>query len=381
MKHAEQFSARRRTLSIFFADDSFEGCESHTWIDNTPQVWSNLHNVLRFCDPRSIAINVDSDIAFSGGLHAGEYEKLLAEIPLPWKTRFVSTPLVAVEYIATMPASRLSWYHKLMETAWAIIDEGFSERVITPGKTSTEDVEWWFREKLQSLNYTTWFHPDVTILPGWMTSSSQPPSSPPKKNSPPIIHHGDLLHVDFGLTALGLNTDTQHLAYVLPPSSHEKIPQSFLQGLQQGNRLQDILKSHMKPGLTGNTILAHALAEMRAQNISGGKIYSHPIGDWGHSAGTLIGMTNLQEGVPVLGDLPLLRNMYYSVELSVEYFVEERNLTMVFPLEEDIYWNEEKEDWEWVVGRQETFHLIRSEEEEKEKKKEISDGRFVVQQV
>lgn len=138
----------------------------------------------------------------------------------------------------------------------------------------------------------------------------------------------------------------------------------------------------MKPGLTGNTILEHALAEMRAQNISGGKIYSHPIGDWGHSAGTLIGMTNLQEGVPVLGDLPLLRNMYYSVELSVEYFVEERNQTVVFPLEEDIYWNEEKEDWEWVVGRQETFHLIRSEEEEKkEKKKATSDGRFVVQQV
>lgn len=92
-------------------------------------------------------------------------------------------------------------------------------------------------------------------------------------------------------------------------------------------------------------------------------------------------MTNLQEGVPVLGDLPLLRNMYYSVELSVEYFVEERNLTVVFPLEEDIYWNEEKEDWDWVVGRQETFHLIRSEEEEEKEKQEISDGRFVVQQV
>ena len=368
MKQAEQFSARRRTLSIFFADDSFEGCESHTWIDNTPQLWENLHNVLRFCDPKRIAVDADSEIAFAGGLHAGEYGNLLSNIPVPWKERFVSEPLVAVEYIATMPRSRLHWYRKMMETAWAVIDEGFSERVIVPGETTTEDVEWWFREKLQSLNYTTWFHPDVIILPSWMPSSTKART----------IEYGDLLHVDFGLTALGLNTDTQHLAYVLPPGDTEDdIPQGLLNGLHTGNRLQDILRWNMKLGLTGkeiltgNEILANALAEMKAQNITG-KIYSHPIGDWGHSAGTLIGMTNLQGGVPILGDLPLLKNMYYSVELSIDLFVPERNETITFPLEEDVYWDEETEGWEWVYGRQEKFHLIRAM---KEKERE----RFVVQ--
>lgn len=355
MKKAQQFSARRRTLSIFFADDGFEGCESHTWIDNTPQLWENLHNVLRFCDPRSIALNIDSEIAFAGGLHAGEYRKLLEQVPSPWKERFVSKPLVAVEYIATMPHSRLHWYRKLMETAWAVIDEGFSERVVLPGHSTTEDVEWFLREKLQAMNYTTWFHPDVTILPGWLSSSTPKPTER-------TIDYGDLLHVDFGLTALGLNTDTQHLAYVLKPGQTEDdIPQGLLDGLKKGNRLQDIVKSNMKPGLSGNTILANALSEMQSQNISG-KIYSHPIGDWGHSAGTLIGMTNLQEGVPVLGDLPLMTDMYYSVELYVEHFVGERNETIVFPLEEDVYWDGDKEEFEWVHDRQEKFHLVRPRE-------------------
>lgn len=144
-----------------------------------------------------------------------------------------------------------------------------------------QDLEWWFREKYQALNATTWFHPSVSVVtavtgPGWSGTGT-------------TIQEGDMLHVDFGITALGLNTDTQHLGYVIRTSQGETdVPESLKEGLRKSNRMQDILLEMMEPGLLGDDILKKSLMKMQEEGIEG-KIYSHPIGDWGHSAGTVMG--------------------------------------------------------------------------------------------
>lgn len=231
--------------------------------------------------PASIAVDAHPEIAFASGLHAGELDAITAALGPVWSSRFVVRPMLAVEYIGTQIAARLPWYRRMQETAWAMIAEAFSESVITPGRTTTADVEWWLRDKIQALNYTTWFHPDVTIMEeGFPWASADRP-----------IAYGDYLHVDFGVTALGMNTDTQHLGYVLyPGETEEDIPKGLKEGLEKGNRLQDIVRVHMKPGMTGNEILKTGRAQMEDEGIEGA-IYCHPIGDWGHSAGTIIGTT------------------------------------------------------------------------------------------
>ncbi|KAG6355822.1 hypothetical protein INS49_003788 [Diaporthe citri] len=330
LKEYAQFSARRRTTQVIFANTTGDSPSSYQWIDNTPQVWSDLKAVLAEQQPRTIALNTHTELAFSSGLHAGELDAIEAALGEEWADRFILEPMIAVEVVATMVDSRLGWYRKLMETAWAIIEEAFSSKHIKPGETTTLDLEWWMRERIQSLNYTTWFQPSVYILTEndcSMCSESRTRRFPGDKDH--VIQFGDIIHTDFGVSALGLNTDTQHLGYVLEPGETEDdIPNSVLEGLRKGNRLQDITKAHMQVGVTGNEILRN------------------------------IRMTNLQDEVPFLGDLPLLKNIYYSIELFAQHYIPEKNMTVNFPLEEDVYWNEETQAWEWVFGRQSKYLVV-----------------------
>jgi Xaa-Pro aminopeptidase len=191
-----------------------------------------------------------------------------------------------------------------------------------------------------------------------------------------IIQEGDILHIDFGITGIGLNTDTQHMAYVLRTSQdppEEDAPESLKEGLRKANRMQDIVLANMKPGITGNEVLRHSLDQMKSEEIEG-QIYCHPIGDWGHGAGAviggsfccsasnghglLLGFLNLPEYVPVLGELPLLPNTYYSIELYAYHFVKYRNETIRFRIEENAYYDESSQSWVFVRGRQERFHLV-----------------------
>lgn len=392
LKSATQFSSRRRTTMLYIPGNlsavareaagtartqvlahpaSGLTATEFYWIDNTPGLWAEMRAVLSAVDPERIVINAAEDLAFSSGMHAGELAAVKRGLGSPWADRLVSdTPLLAIEFVATMVPSRLTWYRRLQETAWAVISEGFSSRVIVPGKTTTADVEWWMRDRLQAQNMTTWFQPSVSVIPpdGSFFFAAQDSIVA----SATTIQYGDMLHVDFGITALGLNTDTQHLGYVVPPVGHplrvangkDLVPAGLRKGLAAGNRLQDLTRHTMSRsiGRTGNEILQDCRAVMDAKGWRG-LLYSHAIGDWGHAAGAVIGMTNLQDEVPVLGDLPLMANMYYSVELLAEVYVEEYNATMVFPLEEDIYWDPTTSTWEWVYGRQAQFHLVLPENE------------------
>jgi Xaa-Pro aminopeptidase len=134
---------------------------------------------------------------------------------------------------------------------------------------------------------------------------------------------GDLVHMDFGITYLGLNTDMQQLAYVLKPG--EKEPPLYLkQALAEGNRLQDLLTASFGLGKTGNQVLAETLASAKKAGITA-SIYSHPIGYHGHGAGPAIGMWDMQAGVPHSGDFPLHYNTVYAIELNAKKTLPEWN--------------------------------------------------------
>ncbi len=309
--------------------------------------WLLLRELIEERDPENIVLNIDTEWAFADGLHAGEREALEAALGAELLRRVRREPRLAMNYIALRIPEMLPRYRKIQETVHAIIAEAFSDAVITPGETTVEDVEWWMLERLQGLGYTTWFQPNVDVQRAGTVPA----------NGAVTIERGDLLWTDFGVVALNLHTDTQHLGYVLREGELE-VPEGLRQCLAGSNRLQDILLHHMEPGMTGNAILANTLAQMREEGIDG-TVYTHPIGDHGHGAGPLIGRWDGQEGVPVRGEALLLPSTWHSIELQATAPIPEWDGKPASCRQEEEAYLDSAGARHWVFRRQSSFHLVR----------------------
>lgn len=314
-----------------------------------PEQWRLLEPVLEECDPRTIAVNISHTHAFSDGLTVGEWEQLQEALGPKYLPRVVRAERLALDFIAERLPEELPTYIEMQRLVHSLIGTAFSDQVITPGETTTEDVVWWLRQRVSDLGLGTWFHPTVTVQRRGVEMAD---------SANPVILRGDLLHVDFGITALGLNTDTQHMGYVLREGETDA-PPGLYHALRQSQRLQEILLEEMEPGRTGNEVLHSTLERMRAEGIEG-TVYTHTIGTHGHGAGPLIGLWDRQEGVPGRGDVPIRPNTWYSTELQTTTPVPEwGGQPARMALEEEAY-IDARGDRHWVLGRQERFHLIRS---------------------
>jgi Xaa-Pro aminopeptidase len=310
--------------------------------------WDLLRRVVEERDPQSIAVDISHTHAFSDGLSAGEWEQLQTALPPAYLGRLVRAENLPLDYQSIRAPAMLPVYRRLQELVWAIIDTAFSSKVVTPGRTTTDDVAWWMRQRVNDLGFGTWFHTDV---------DAQRPGVDLSDSAGVVIQRGDVLHCDFGITAMGLNTDTQHMGYVLRPGEHD-VPDGIKRALANSNRLQDLLLAEMKPGRTGNDVLAAARVAMQAAGIDG-TIYTHPIGDRGHGAGPLIGLWDHQEGVPGRGDVPLTPSTWFSIELQATTPVPEWNNQPVRSAQEEDAELNADGVMRWVLRRQTAWHVVR----------------------
>jgi Xaa-Pro aminopeptidase len=262
--------------------------------------------------------------------------------------RVVSAEGLAIGWLETRTEREMVIYQQICRIAHDIISEGFSDKVIQPGITTTDDVVWWYRERIKELKLDTWFQPSVSV------QRNEAETILARRPTPLVILPGDLLHVDFGITYLRLNTDTQQHAYLLKPGETEA-PVYLKKALQTGNRLQDILTGNFAQGKTGNQILADTRKTAEAEGIVP-SVYTHPIGFHGHAAGPPIGMWDMQGGVPYNGDYPMYYNTAYSIELNVTVDIPEWNKKIRIQLEEDGFFSEK--GFRYIDGRQKELILI-----------------------
>lgn len=367
MLPAEWLNARRRTMLVFYRDSATgkldklavarygvgESIKAAWDMKKFPDQWDALADLIKSRQPRKIAINTSLDFAHADGLDHTEYAQFMQMLPAQYKSRVVSAEKLAVMWLEARTAREMQIYPQLVNATHKIIAAGFSEQAITPGITTTEDLEWWFRQKIRDSGYDTWFHPTVSIQRNDAQQFDQVSSfsARPKSN---VIVPGDLLHVDIGISYLRLNTDVQQHAYVLLPGEKE-IPAALKAAFAKANRLQDILTGQFKLGRSGNQMLAGALAQAKAEGITP-SIYTHPIGFHGHAAGPTIGMWDMQDGVPGSGDFPLHHNTAYSIELNAESSVPAWKKNIRIMLEEDGYFD--ATGFRYIGGRQKQIYAI-----------------------
>jgi Xaa-Pro aminopeptidase len=313
-----------------------------------PDQWRAVAEAIRERDPASIAVNISRDHNFADGLSAGEWEQLQTALGPELVQRVRRAETLALDYLAVRVPGMGPTYRRMQELAHDLIATAFSSEVITPGVTTTDDVVWWFRQRINDLGLSTWFQPTVDVQREGVSMAD---------SSAPVILRGDVLHCDIGVTALRLNTDTQHMGYVLREGETEP-PAGLREALATANRLQDIVMAEIRPGRTGNDVLRASLDAMRAAGIDG-TVYSHPVGEHGHGAGPLIGLWDRQDGVPGRGDVTVLASTWYSIELQAQTSVPEWNGQQVrMMLEEDAELTPDGQ-MQWILRRQEALHLIR----------------------
>lgn len=379
----ETFAARRRTIYVFFDRCAAAGtppgpsCVERIALGGTSQggvfdartsakavtqavggrnaelwgdeQWQLLVQVVEERKPKVIGINRSRVFAFNDGLSSGELEGMSEALGPTWSKALRNAEALPLELIASRLPEEEAFFATMNALVWQLSETMFSDKVIVPGKTRTSDLVWWWRQRVNDLGLGTWFQPSVNVQRQGATARDLGDDA--------VIQPGDVLHSDLGITVARLNTDTQHLAYVLKPGETDA-PAGLKRALANANAMQDISLEEIRPGRTGNDALASVLSRMKARGITG-TMYTHPIGMHGHGAGPLVGLWDYQEGVPGRGDATVIPSMWFSIELQATTPVPEWGGQPVQMAQEEDMIIDAGGKVRWAHKRQDRLFLVR----------------------
>ena len=313
------FHDRGKELGVerFSGGSSMGKLYKNIWLDKkNKNQFENLAEFIKKANPKKIGINTSPLWGYGDGLNAGLKDKLVKALGPELSKRLVSADRLCVGWLETRSPQELSVYRHICGIAHDMVADFFSNEVITPEITTTEDVVWWIRQRARELHVDSWFHPSVGIQRSHNEAAKYQEKS--------VIRRGDLLHCDFGIIYLGLYTDMQWSAYVLKEGETDA-PQGLKTAVTKAERMAEIFMNEFKAGRTGNEIVSAAMSKGAAAGLRP-LIYCHPIGVYGHAAGPPIDARDPEsapEGTRIRGEYALHENTAYAIEFSITSSVPE----------------------------------------------------------
>lgn len=302
--------------------------------------------------PGTIALSIDGQRGVTRSLTRNAYQFLVESLGPEVEKRFVAAEPLIEEYLDTrLPEEKAPYLHMVRLTE-SLVKRALSNEVITPGRTTAGDLRRFLYDQLETAGVSTWFRPDVRIQRrsvkpelhrGFLTVA----------RDVDVIRRGDVLHIDFGITYLGLNTDWQRMAYVLQ-EGESQAPAGLRAALSRTHAVQDAVMQESRPGRIAADVYQAALARAKAAGIEA-QIYSHPLGNHGHGLGAAIDASTLRAEAP---RKPLRKGSWLALELNSRSAIPEWDGQVVYLMEEDPVWLSE-EGWVTFVPRQAELYLVK----------------------
>jgi Xaa-Pro aminopeptidase len=343
-----EMGVERLSGSYYGARGWYEG----TWTDKTKKQFESLAEFIKKHDPKKIGINESSKWRFGDGLTASLKETLVKALGPELSSRLVPAENLCIGWLETRSPQELSVYRHVCGIAHDIIAEFYSNKVITPDITTTDDVVWWIRQRITDLGLDAWFQPSISIQRYKKEAAKY-------GDNDRIIRRGDLLHCDVGIRYLGLCTDMQLQAYVCK-IGEDDAPKGLKEALRRTNKVGEIFMGEFKEGRSGNAIVEAAMEKANAEGLRP-LIYSHPLGLHGHAAGPPMEarpVGRAPEGFKLRGEYPLYPRTVYAIEYSCTTSIPEWDGQDVrIGFEEDGVFT--KDGCKFVDGNQTKFFLIK----------------------
>lgn len=329
-----------------------ERLKNHYKLLVPPRTGEAIRKLVEDRDPKTIALNFKGTRGATSGLTYDAYQFLATALGDKYEKRFVSATPLITDFLDTRLPEELEHYRTAVLATDVITRRAFSSEVITPGKTTVGDVRWWMMQQLNNLGVTTWFQADLRVQ-----RRTKAVPDPTKflnvADEATVLERGDVIHVDFGLIYMGLSTDWQKMGYILKKGEKD-VPAGLKAALKNTNRLQDLVFSFARPGMTGAEVYDKTMAECKKEDIRA-MIYSHPIGAQGHGLGASI---DFRRGAIGGAEERFRLGSYMSIELNTSTAVPEWDGQLVTIMEEDDAFMTAN-GYQFVRPRQTEFYLVR----------------------
>jgi len=240
-------------------------------------------------NPRRIGLNMSDEIGPADGLSHSMYQHLVKTLGEPYASRFVSAERLVSEFRSRRVASELVAFGEAAGLAIQLAERALSNEVITPGRTTLENVAWWMQDQLLARGLGSEFDMPSVYITG--------PEGIAATSTNRIIQGGDVMMIDWGVQLMNFGTDIKRVAYVLKPSETGP-PASIQNAFDKALAVRNVLKRAVKPGVRADDTMKAMDAALRAAGYGviefnrpnaddkTDVVYGfHPVGNTGHDIG------------------------------------------------------------------------------------------------